>query len=180
MRQTQEMRVWSLSREDPQEEGMATHSCFLVWRMPWTEELGRLQPTGSRCVRHSWAHRHTQNTRASLTTILAKSLVHRTGRPGRGCSLRMTLWSHDFMSIWIYVWVSQVLYPHMSWSPVGSLLNYMPWNCKAVCTHVCSSLQLDSKVCLFFSFFACTICLQDLNSLARDWTHALGSESEES
>ena len=35
------------SREDPQEEGMATHSNILAWRIPWTEEPGRLQPTGS-------------------------------------------------------------------------------------------------------------------------------------
>ena len=30
------------SREDPLEEGMATHSSFLVWKIPWTEEPGRL------------------------------------------------------------------------------------------------------------------------------------------
>ena len=35
--------VGSLGREDPLEEGMATHSSILVWRIPWTEELGGLQ-----------------------------------------------------------------------------------------------------------------------------------------
>ena len=39
----QEMRVPSLGREDPLEEGMATHSSILAWRIPWTEEPGRLQ-----------------------------------------------------------------------------------------------------------------------------------------
>ena len=38
MRETQ---VWSLGREDPLEEGMATHSSILAWRIPWTEEPGR-------------------------------------------------------------------------------------------------------------------------------------------
>ena len=33
----QEMRVRSLGREDPLEEEMATHSCILAWRIPWTE-----------------------------------------------------------------------------------------------------------------------------------------------
>ena len=38
----QEMRVWSLSQEDPLEEKMAIHSSILVWRVPWTEEPGGL------------------------------------------------------------------------------------------------------------------------------------------
>ena len=38
----QEMWVCSLSREDPLEKGMATHSSVLAWRIPWTEEPGGL------------------------------------------------------------------------------------------------------------------------------------------
>ena len=37
------MRVQSLGREDPLEEGMATHSSILAWGISWTEEPGRLQ-----------------------------------------------------------------------------------------------------------------------------------------
>ena len=37
---------WSLDWEDPLEEGMATHSSVLAWRIPWTEEAGRLQSMG--------------------------------------------------------------------------------------------------------------------------------------
>ena len=40
------MWVQSLSREDPPGKGMATHSSILAWRIPWTEEPGRLQSTG--------------------------------------------------------------------------------------------------------------------------------------
>ena len=36
------MRVPSLGQEDPLEEGTATHSSILAWRIPWTEELGGL------------------------------------------------------------------------------------------------------------------------------------------
>ena len=39
--------VWSLGEEDPLEEGKATHSSTLAWRIPWTEEPGGLQSTGS-------------------------------------------------------------------------------------------------------------------------------------
>jgi len=34
--------VQSLDQEDPLEKGMATHSCILAWRIPWTEDLERL------------------------------------------------------------------------------------------------------------------------------------------
>ena len=40
------MRVLSLGQENPLEEGMATHSRVLAWRIPWTEEPGRLQSMG--------------------------------------------------------------------------------------------------------------------------------------
>ena len=48
----QETRVPSLGREDPLEEGMATHSSILAWKVPWTEEPGRLQSMGSQGVGH--------------------------------------------------------------------------------------------------------------------------------
>ena len=41
-----------LGREDPLEKEMATHSRTLAWRIPWTEEPGRLQSTGSQRVGH--------------------------------------------------------------------------------------------------------------------------------
>ena len=43
--------VRSLGREDPLEKEMATHSSILAWRIPWTEEPGGLQSTGSQRVR---------------------------------------------------------------------------------------------------------------------------------
>ena len=48
----QETRVRSLGWEDPLEKEMATHSSILAWRIPWAEEPGRLQSTGSQKVRH--------------------------------------------------------------------------------------------------------------------------------
>ena len=43
MQEIQETWVWPLSREDPLEEGMATHSSIRAWRILWTEEPGSLQ-----------------------------------------------------------------------------------------------------------------------------------------
>ena len=44
--ETRETWVWSPGQEDPLEEGMATHSGMLVWKIPWTEEAGGLQSLG--------------------------------------------------------------------------------------------------------------------------------------
>ena len=57
LQEMQETRVVrALDWEDPLEEGMATHSSILAWRISWTEEPGRLQSTGSQRVRHDLAH----------------------------------------------------------------------------------------------------------------------------
>ena len=48
----QETWVRSLGRKDPLEKEMATHSTILAWRIPWTEESGGLQSTGSQRVGH--------------------------------------------------------------------------------------------------------------------------------
>ena len=47
------MRVQSLDQEDPLEEGMATHSSILAWRILWTEEP---------CGLHSWGHKELDKT----------------------------------------------------------------------------------------------------------------------
>ena len=49
---TRETRVRSLGREDPLEKDMAIHSNILAWKIPWTEEPGRLQSMGSQRVGH--------------------------------------------------------------------------------------------------------------------------------
>ena len=48
----QETQVQSLGWEDPLEEGMATRSSILAWEIPWTEDPGGLQSTGSQGVGH--------------------------------------------------------------------------------------------------------------------------------
>ena len=66
----QESWAWSLGQEDPLEKGMATHSSILVWRIPWTEELGGLQSRGQQRVRYDWETKHTHTQ------------IHRKGKPG--------------------------------------------------------------------------------------------------
>ena len=49
-----ETQVWSLGPENPLQEGMATHSSILAWRIPQTEEPGGLQSMGLQRVGHNW------------------------------------------------------------------------------------------------------------------------------
>ena len=51
----------SLGQEDPLEEGMATHSIILAWKIPWTEEPGRLHFIGSQRVIHNWSDLSTDS-----------------------------------------------------------------------------------------------------------------------
>ena len=59
MQKIQETQVQSVGWEDTMEEGMATHSSTLAWKIPWTKEPGRLQSLGSQRVWHDWVNEHT-------------------------------------------------------------------------------------------------------------------------
>ena len=49
----QDSQAQFLGWEDPLKKGMSTHSSILAWRIPWTEEPGRLQSMGLQRVRHN-------------------------------------------------------------------------------------------------------------------------------
>ena len=52
LQELRKMHVQSLGQENPLEEGMVTHSSIPAWRIPWTEEPGKLQSIGLQRVRH--------------------------------------------------------------------------------------------------------------------------------
>ena len=53
MQEMSEMQIQFLGQNDPLEEGMATHSSILAWRIPWAEEPGGLQSMGSQRIGHN-------------------------------------------------------------------------------------------------------------------------------
>ena len=67
----QETCVPSLGREDPLEKEMAIYSSTIAWKIPWTEEPGRLQSMGSQRVRHDWA----TSLSLSLYTIMIRFYI---------------------------------------------------------------------------------------------------------
>ena len=64
----QKTQVWSLGWEDPLEEEMATHSCILAWRIPWTEEPVGPPSMVSQSLSQLGTHDHLHQSRAVSQT----------------------------------------------------------------------------------------------------------------
>ena len=100
-----ETQVQSLGHEDPLEKEMAPHSSILAWRIPWTEEPGRLQSMGWQRVGHDWV------------TSLSLSVLSR-------CPV---------LQIWDKMSLSQKTSPSSTWNIMHSLNNsshhcyHFPW-----------------------------------------------------
>ena len=70
------MRVRSLSCDDPLEKEMATQSRILAREIPWTEEPGGLQSTGSQGVRHAWATEHADTRTINISSTLVAGVKY--------------------------------------------------------------------------------------------------------
>ena len=86
-------RVLSLGWDDPLEKGMAAHFSILAWRIPWTEEPGRLQSMGSHRVRHDQSnlactHKYVRGAEAMVMNEMRDRIMNKKRR-----GLRMELWS---------------------------------------------------------------------------------------
>ena len=86
-----------LGQEDPLEEGVATHSSILAWRISWTEEPCRLQSIGSHRVRHNWSDLVCMHK----WEMLKNKILLRRGRQDASCLLGLNLeglhWEGDFV-----------------------------------------------------------------------------------
>ena len=97
--------VRSLGWEDPLEKEMATHSSILAWRIPWTEEPGGLQSTGSQRVGHDWSD-------LAAVAYLVVSFLPSVLLPGKSHGRRSLVGCrHD-------------------WATSLSLFTFMPWRRK--------------------------------------------------
>ena len=93
------MQARFLSQEDPLEEGMATHSSILSWRIPWMEEPGRLWSIGSQRARSDWSYlAHTQHTHGHFPPLpLQKPPLQSLQAPfSRACFQHATFFSLFF------------------------------------------------------------------------------------
>ena len=120
MQEPQETRVRSLHKEDPLEEGMATHSGILAWRIPWTEEPG--QATVHRVTKSQtpikWLSMHSYSTGNSAQCYVKSWMGESLGEKG---------------SMYIYGW----------------FLCYLPENITTLLISFACVFQLFSCICLF-------------------------------
>ena len=117
----QETLVQSLGREDPLEKGMATPSIVLVWRIPWTEEPGGLQSTGSQNLTElKLFHFHKKRKRQ-----------HRNTAEEHG----VFLLSYNYFNV-----VQLQFFFSLRWVLFASYLIIFPdsmsWECFSVCFHL--------------------------------------------
>ena len=114
-----EIRVWSLGRENPLEKEMATNSSILAWRIPWTEERGRLQSMGSQRLRHDWA---TSLSECACVHVCAQSCL--TLCDPMNCSLLGSSVQGIFLARileWVAISSSRGSYHPRDWTHVSCL-----------------------------------------------------------
>ena len=95
-----ETRVRALGREDPLEKEMATHSSILAWRIPWTEEPGRLQSTGSQ----------SQTRLSDFTFTFTENIVFGSSFYGSKTKGSMFLCIYRIIHVCVYIRVCVYVY----------------------------------------------------------------------
>ena len=105
---------------------MATHCNILAWKIPWTEEHGRLQSTGSRRVRHDWAQ-HSTKYRSSLLFICKLNLESHFYTVFPVFRISLTLWLSLFL-ILLYLCLTGTVSVYLG---LGFPYCHHGWNTKA-------------------------------------------------
>ena len=131
MQERQEMWVRSLSQEDALEKEMTTHSSILAWRIPRSEEPGRLQSMGLQRVGHDWATKHACTYTCSHTHVW-HMYIHT--QLCIQCTRQNVEWPFYFSSICSPYWISTLCVCVQSLRRVR--LSVTPWTvaCQAPLT----------------------------------------------
>ena len=147
-----ETQVWSLGQEDPLEKAMATHSSTLAWKIPWSEELGRLQSMGLQRVGPDWA------ISLHFNILLYIYMTHIYMLP-RWCSGReSTCQCRRCRRRGLNPWVRKIPWSR-KWQPTlvflsgkfhgqRSLVGYSLWSCKEPDTteHTCAHTHTHTHI----------------------------------
>ena len=107
---------------EEKEKAMATHSSTLAWKIPWTEEPGRLQSMGS--LRHDWAYSFTfhfhalEKEMATHSSVLAWSIPG-TGEPSGLPSMGSHIVGHDWSDLAVLEYRLNLV-THSEWPEHGN------------------------------------------------------------
>ena len=170
------MWVWSLGREDPLEEGMATHPSILAWIIPWSEEPDRLESIGSQRVRHdrsNSAHSHSLSQRPVIQHLKSKHLP--------SCEWPNTLVSKFFYCLLFQLcthkplyqptyMVSTKTYCHFNLILSGTLYNNF---CPLRCINFCTLPYSLSPCSLFYTHSNCSFTFPSILNLSLSFSPSL-------
>ena len=150
--QETEIQVRSLGREDPLEEGMATHSSILAWRIPWTVEPGWLQSIGLQTVVHYWSDlAHNKYLLViwmfSFVNSLLKCFAHFPN---------MLYFSYWYVRVLHTFWASHLLVIYLQMSSLYCVLPFLSVNGAFWWSEVLH-FNVDSKLSVF-SFLISSFC----------------------
>ena len=105
----QDIRVQSLGREDPLEKEMAIHSSTIAWKIPWTEESGRLQSmvvtksrTGQSDFTFTFKYYKNRIRRLTETKSGPQSLKYLLSGPWQKTNLPTPTYCNQITNLWIY------------------------------------------------------------------------------
>ena len=126
MQERQEAWVRSLGPEDLLEEEMATHSSNLAWRIPWTEEPGKLQSMGLQTIRHDWVTEHRHSTKHTINKRALILCEYHLPDKTQNC----TIWTRLKWKINIYIHKllkSKIILYFTYYLPFSFFLIRTPW-----------------------------------------------------
>ena len=163
MQELQETRVRSLGQKDPLEEGMAIQSSILAWRIPGTEEPGRLQSIGLQRVRDDWREEHMRQCSRKLLSLPGSiELASLVAQKVKSLPAMQETW------VWSLVWedflekgmATHILARRIPWTEETIHGSYRVGNDWATCSssvlHFAHTRVLNQ---IFLSFFKGKKCL---------------------
>ena len=155
--------VWSLGWEDPLEKGMATHSSILAWRIPWTEEPGRLPSMRLQRVGYDWvtfAFFHTKKKKNLWSHLNTIKWVH------SGSSVN-TSWRNDQLFIQLgrkcLSWFSLFNSTSLSCFPTSSINLYFKFHLFISLAYLCSREWI-----MYNQYLKIFLCVPEELKIVRD------------
>ena len=149
---------------------MATHSSILTWRIPQTEETGRLQSIGSQRVRHSWSNlacMHVSTRQDQLSGPAARTVTQR--RPGAQKSTQLEVsWSHGTILKFLTFSLNMCLVSAVRWD-TGACLAAEEWST----VHGQRKASFVHWFLRMGSAFACQHNILICNRISKLWREAV-------
>ena len=140
------MWVWSQVWEEPLEEGMATHSSILAWRIPWTEMPGRLWLVGSQRVGHDWSGLARMHSYSSQwPTRPCRGRLCQPSSPVSCCVSLKTTCSSCILSFGFWNTTNFVIPLDVLWDTLFSLFECMFFHCLGVTGSSSCRFQLKTS-----------------------------------